>query len=164
MINDIIVVDISQMYVYSSLRNGETEAELLNRAVEANNKDIEAWKNHIKNYPETEAFKEYLKTAEAKKFKVMTWDEYEQGEHNYYINRPLKEITADRFNEMLNILPPKCWTTINGVEMFCMSEMLTGTYTDQFARIGDKYYNKIVNLADRKTWIYNFIENQRRSK
>ena len=84
----------------------------------------------------------------------MTYEEYHAAERAFYIEQPLEEVTAERFYEMLNVLPPRCWITLKGVEMFCMSEMLTGTYTDQYAKAGDKYYTKIVDAKDRSTWIH----------
>ena len=51
------------------------------------------------------------------------------------------------------------WCTVEGVEMFCMSEMWTGTYTTQYAhdhRTG-KYYSKMVDVTDRDTWINTYL-------
>ena len=41
--------------------------------------------------------------------------------------------------------------------MFCTSEMLTGTYTTQYAAYNGKYYSKIVDVTDESTWIYNCL-------
>jgi len=153
----ILVVDMSTMWVYDYLSTGETPEDLLKRAKTSQKQDISTWESHCRNYPDNPTFEEYLAKAKKLFYRVMTHEEFLTAERDFYINRPMEEITAERFNEMLNILPPICWTTIQGVEMFCMSEMLTGTYTDQYARVGDKYFNKIVDIKDRATWIHNFI-------
>lgn len=73
----------------------------------------------------------------------------------------LTEITAERFDEMLNILPPLFWRLtdafdqkINRIpETFCMSEMLTGSLTSQFAALDGRYFERTVDALDRSTWI-----------
>ena len=57
-----------------------------------------------------------------------------------------QEITAERWEDMLNILPPEKWQTVAGVEIFRMSERLTGNITAHFARIGERYFE-----ANRRT-------------
>ena len=71
----------------------------------------------------------------------------------------MKEITEETFEDMLNVLPPIKWCTIDGIEMFCMSEMLTGFYTSQYIhdKGTNKYYHKIVDVTDKATWGHNFI-------
>jgi len=57
---------------------------------------------------------------------------------------PASYTTAEVFNEMLNILPPLSWKrTVDG-ESFKMCEMTSGTVTQIYARIGDRYFT----LAD----------------
>jgi vacuolar-type H+-ATPase subunit H len=153
------VVDTCHISVYS-FSDTRTEAEQkLQDALENNKKDIETWKSHCKNYPDTELFKNYLKEAENKKYEIMTYDEFVQLERNYYLNQPLTEIDKETFDEMLNVLPPLKWCTRHNIEMFCMSEMLTGTYTSQymFNLVTSKYYHKIVDIMDESTWGYNFF-------
>lgn len=157
---NILAVDITHMLVYDFLKEGETEAELLERANNSKQKEIETWGNHCKKYPHKGTiFFEYLNQAEGKEYKIMTFEEYQKAERDYYINRPIQEITEEKFCEMLDVLPPKCWTTIQGIEMFCISEMITGSYTRQYAKtpVGEKYYTKIVDILDKSTWIHNFL-------
>lgn len=158
--NELCVVDTVNFWIFNFASNQEQAEETLSRAIETNKKDIETWENHCKNYPDAEHFKNYLKEAQNKKYQVMTYNEYIQLERNYYINRPLEEITAERFNEMLNVLPPLKWCTKHNVEMFCISEMLTGTYTSQYMYnlVTGKYYHKIVDIKDQSTWGYNFMD------
>ncbi len=139
----------------------EVKAEIENREREsANEYEFETWENHCKNYPDVDSFKAYLKQAQNKKYEIMTFEEFLQKQKDYYINQPLTEITAEKYEEMLNILPPLKWCTIGNIEMFCMSEFLTGAYTSQYLhdKETDKYYHKIVDITDKSTWGYNFIQ------
>jgi len=158
--NELCVVDITTLSIFNFADDQEQAKKVLVKAIENNKKDIEIWGNHCKNYPDTEQFKTYLTQAQNKKYEIMTYKEYVKLERDYYINQPLTEITAERFEEMLNILPPKKWTTKHNIEMFCMSEMLTGTYTSQYMYnlVTNKYYHKIVDITDQSTWGYNFIQ------
>ncbi|MGL5436016.1 MAG: hypothetical protein ACRDBO_11535, partial [Lachnospiraceae bacterium] len=72
--------------------------------------------------------------------------------------QPLKETTEEQFEEALNVLPPLKWCTIDGIEMFCMSEMYTATYTNQYARYEGKYYKKMVDVTDKSTWLNNYLK------
>ncbi len=64
----------------------------------------------------------------------------------YWIREP-REITAEQFLEMLNILPPVGWTHDGAVETFKMSERTSGIVTGIYCRIGDDHYT----LQDRIT-------------
>lgn len=153
---NILAVDIATMSTYDFLHDGETEEQLLNRANANKQKDIDSWTENYKKYP-CEQFEQYLKSAKAKNYKVMTWEEFEKMQRDFYINVPLTEVTEKQFQDALNCLPPLKWCTIDGIEMFCMSEMWTGTYTTQYARIENKYYSKMVDCMNKNTWIYNFL-------
>lgn len=160
MTNELCVVDTVNLYIYNFAANQEQAEETLTRAIEANQDDIKIWKNHCKNYPDAEQFKVYLEEAQNKKYEIMTYGEYVQTQRDYYLNKPLTEITAEQYDDMLNVLPPLKWCTIGNVEMFCMSEMLTGYYTSQYMYnlVNGKYYHKIVDIRDQSTWGYNFME------
>ena len=104
--------------------------------------------------------KYWLKQAKIyrnKKLAVMTLEEFTKKQKDFYINRPLKEITEDDYYEHLDILPPLFWQTINGVNEFCMSEFHTGVFTGQYAKYNGKYYYKLVDAYDKSTWIHNYI-------
>ena len=52
----------------------------------------------------------------------------------------VSEISEERFNDALNVLPPVGWTTRMGVESFRISERIWGNITDIYARLGDRYF------------------------
>jgi hypothetical protein len=156
---NILAADINNMSVYDFLKDGETKEELQNRADTYRKEDIEICNKNRKKYP-CEMYENYYKAALEKEYKVMTWDEFQKARRDFYIDRPLEEVTEDQYNEMLNILPPLKWCTIDGIEMFCISEMYDDVYTNQYARYKDKYYTKLVDIIDQSTWINNYIRKE----
>lgn len=156
---NILAADIKHMSVYDFLKDGETEQELQNRADAYRTEDIKTWDKNRKEYP-CETYENYYKLALEKEYKVMTWDEFQKMQREFYLSDPVKETTEEQFEEMFCVLPPLKWCTIDGVEMFCMSEMLTGTYTNQYARYNEKYYTKLVDITDKSTWINNYIKEE----
>ncbi|OVZ88299.1 hypothetical protein CBW54_09625 [Yersinia kristensenii] len=55
---------------------------------------------------------------------------------------PVSEITAERFNDMLEVLPPLDWhfNEAGGAQSFKMVEMYCGNITDIFAQYGERYF------------------------
>ena len=51
-----------------------------------------------------------------------------------------QEISAERFDEMLCVLPPSGWVRRDGAESFKMSERWSGSITSIFCRIGEKFF------------------------
>ena len=155
----IIEVNTMSLYSYMKEADEETAKSKLTDAYNRKEEDTQTWAKNCELYPNTPAFENYLKEAQNKEYIIMTWDEYEESQKTYWINKPVTEITKENFHEMLNVLPPIKWCTIDNVEMFCMSEFLTGVYTSQYAhdKKNDKYYHKTVSVFDQKTWIHNFL-------
>lgn len=58
------------------------------------------------------------------------------GEQEGYWIQPPTEITHERFDEMLNVLPPNDWCVWLVSESFKISERTSGTVTMIFCRIG----------------------------
>jgi hypothetical protein len=55
--------------------------------------------------------------------------------------RSARAISAERFNDMLNILPPLNWTGIGAsAESFRMSEMIDINLVAIFVRIGEQHF------------------------
>ena len=53
---------------------------------------------------------------------------------------PWKECTEERYQDMLEVLPPQKWERVNGVSIFRMSEYYTSDITRHFAHVGGKYF------------------------
>ena len=68
-----------------------------------------------------------------------------EAEEKAYI-KPWTEITEDQWTDALEVLPPQKWRTVDGVELFRMSEYTTGNITAHYARAGGRYFT-----ANRRT-------------
>lgn len=87
---------------------------------------------------------------------ITTWSVIEVLQDKYeadLINGSLKEIDEERYNEMLEVLPPMNWDTHFGLSSFFMCEFWSGSITDQYAICDGKYYSKRVDYRKRDTWI-----------
>ena len=152
-----VVANVSRLSIYTFC-NETNEKEALNRAIESYKESYDTCMNHAENYPDQfEYWNNQANEYKNVKFEVITYEEYKQKEKEYYLSMPLREITEDKFHDMLNCLPPLKWCTINGTNEFLMSEFWSGNYTDQYARKDGKFYSKLVDAYDQNTWIHNFI-------
>lgn len=89
------------------------------------------------------------------KYELMTFDEFLSRQRAAIMDEPVEETTAEKYEDALCVLPPLHYVTINGVTMFCMGEMLTGTYARQYAKIGNRFYTAVVDVKDKSTWLHN---------
>lgn len=161
---DMVIVQMSSITTYDFLRDGETAAEAAERGNRYYKENLEEIKGILAKY-DTEYWRGRVEAAEkeaAAGCQVMSFDDFLALQKKQLITGELTEVTEEKFNEMLDILPPLHWVTINGVEMFCMSEMYTMTYTTQYAHIKgtDKYYCAMVDARDKSTWIHNILKGQ----
>jgi hypothetical protein len=86
--------------------------------------------------------------------KVMAFDEYYALKRAKLLADPLVEITEEQWMYALEVLPPEQWhTDPQGVNKFLMCEHYTGTFTTQYARWKKRYFSRMVDAADRTTWI-----------
>ena len=53
---------------------------------------------------------------------------------------PVTEIDHDRFDEMLNVLPPSRWVRFAGREHFHICERISGSIVSWCVRIGSRYF------------------------
>jgi len=64
----------------------------------------------------------------------------EQSDRQRYCTGP-QRITQERYEELLNCLPPERWTRGVGYGSFRLSERLTGAIATFCVRIGDSFYS-----------------------
>ena len=87
-------------------------------------------------------------------YQAMTYDAYKASERAFYLGDAPTQITAEKYHEMLEVLPPKCWQQRGDFESFLMIEHWSGPYTHQYASRGDgTYWEKMVDATDRSTWM-----------
>jgi hypothetical protein len=148
--------------IYDFIREGEDEEKALERAFLCCWQESMEEKELAVKYPERSEY--WLERAtehhnEAESAMIATYGEFEEIQQKALASDKAVEISEEKYNEMLNILPPIYYTTHNGFTMFCMREMYTGTYTNQYARDNKtgKYYQAMVDVKNPETWIYNRI-------
>ena len=152
----IIYSDNGEWSVYSFLNESQNEKEELERLKKEHKEELKRYENN-KKY-DLQYWSNRIEKEKNRIYKVTTFEEFEKLEREYYLNKPLKEISEEEYNYALNVLPPLKWCTINGVEEFLMSEFYTGVYTTQYARYNNKYYCKMVDAYDKTTWIHNILK------
>lgn len=67
--------------------------------------------------------------------RIIHFNEYEKIENEKLNNKPLHEITEERFHDLLECLPPLKWSRGCLFESFFMSEAYTGQWRDQVMRV-----------------------------
>ena len=72
--------------------------------------------------------------------RITSLDEYDAEHDKAWTTEPAR-ITAERFEEMLEILPPRQRVRAGAYESFKMIERLSGSITSIFARLGDSYWS-----------------------
>ena len=84
---------------------------------------------------------------------ITTLGEFFELEKKEQLSIPIKEITEEKFYEMLDCLPPLQWETVGKVNQFCMSEFWTGNYTNQYGTYRGHYFIKRVDFEDSSTYL-----------
>jgi hypothetical protein len=73
--------------------------------------------------------------------RMVTWAEHDQLHREAWVT-PWREVTEDEWHDMLEVLPPSDWHTVNGVESFKMIEHLSGDITSVYARYNGGYWSR----------------------
>lgn len=156
---DYVIVDVNGGYssVYDFC-TPETAQEIIDKATAKAIQQCIDYDNLIEKYPDRESYwKSCKKQYEKAQYEMMTFEEYLARQKKTMVSGEISEVTKEDFENALNCLPPIKWCTRNNIEMFCMREMYTGTYTTQYAfnLVNSKYYSAMVDVTDEKTWINN---------
>jgi len=89
-------------------------------------------------------------------YEPMTYTEFERRNRNFWLTDPI-QITEKQWMYALEVLPPDGWVQEPGFNSFLMSERTSGSFTNQYVRYGTgdncTYWEKMVDLADRSTWM-----------
>ena len=159
--NELVIVNVNGGFTNVwTFCDADNALEEIARAQKSAAESVATYESHIVNYPDRKEYWESCKAEyEKARYEVMTFGEFLERQKAAMTGGPVSETTEERFQEMLDVLPPLYWCTIDGVQMFCMREMYTGTYTNQYARIGNKYYTAMVDVTDKKTWIHERLKN-----
>jgi hypothetical protein len=102
---------------------------------------------------EAGAFAATTNSLTGRTYEVVTFEEWQRIERGHWLAGPLREITPERYDDLLNVLPPVAWERRDGVERFCLRELTVGTITMQCAKVGGRCFARNVDVTDRSTWI-----------
>ena len=117
---------------------------------------VDVTNNYIENIYDT---KEQATVACAElnqktnKYNVVDFVEYRKTEKAKWVTGIVREITEDAWWYALEVLPPMRWRSNGIVESFLMSEYMSGPYTEQYYRLDDRHYVKMVDATDSSTEI-----------
>ena len=128
--------------------------------------NLAAWENIKKHWEKVhgstwlEKFKSQgLQTMPEKlqTFKVMSYPDYIAEQNKNFAKKPIIEITAEKYWDLLECLPPVKWCGINtSFEYFFMLEKYSGEWRDQVikCRINNewRYFKKLATIADPVTF------------
>lgn len=88
---------------------------------------------------------------------VMTGHELDEAIAKFndetYLSKKPKEISFDRYMELLEALPPAQYVSTAHFERFNMIERTSGSITLQVIRLGRRYYTLYVDVTDHTTWV-----------
>lgn len=141
---------------YDSKELAESDLERVQKKCLDDASDCE--RNHIEHGYSDRDPNYWLKQSakyklEAESYQVMTWETYKSAEASAILSEPLLEITEERYNYLLEVLPPLKWGNNRGVYSFFMSEFESGNYTQQVAEMSGRYWSKVVDFRKPETWI-----------
>lgn len=155
MYTNFCVVNTKEMYIYD-FTTPEKAEEVIAKAKKKYQEEAEKFEKLGKN---NEYFANMAKRSRNATLEAMTYEEFKKREREHILSIPMYEISEEEFYEMLNVLPPIGWICHKNVEIFCMSEFYTGSYTNQYAHDKNtgKYWAKLVNYTDKSTWIPNLL-------
>lgn len=161
---DLIIMKKATVETFDFLAKNETPEHAIQRAQEYYKKMLDDYKSNLINYPDSAAYwRERIEATEktlTSGFEIVTFSDFLKMKKKYLCNGELTEITKEDFDEHYDMLPPLRWCTYNNVEMFCMCEMYTGTFTTQYAysHVTGKCYCAMVDVTDPETWIDKRLE------
>ncbi len=150
---------MNTIYIYSEPFNGSIQSTMHNGLVDYTGEEVR--NEHINEkgqkiidikFINQLTFEEYnkqkgggLKTATIEEMEII-WKKYEENE----VLTNFTEITAERYDDLLNCLPPKKWHKYKGLEIFFMGECYTSNiYTCCiFHPDTQKYYSALRRITE----------------
>lgn len=158
-----IVFNTQTLQSFDFLKDNEADEQAIARAVAFYTEELNRLKDLAKEFPDNEYWQGRVTETQAildTGFSVLPFETWLDKKNKSYTDIPMQEITAEEYNDQMDILPPMLWCTIDGITMFCMSEMYDGSITSQYARDNatGKYYTKLVDIYDKSTWIHKVLK------
>ena len=158
-----VIFNNQTLQSFDFLKDNEADEKAIARAVAFYTEELNRLNDLADTFPDNEYWQNRITETQAildAGFSVLPYEIWLNKKNKSYTDRPIKEITAEEYNDALDILPPIRWCTIDNITMFCMSEMYDGSITSQYARDNQtgEYYTKLVDIYDQSTWIHKALK------
>ena len=115
-LQELCIVNINSMYVHS-FTTADKAADAIASALANDAEHLPFWDEQYKQTGNPR-YKEIADSYRNADYQVMAFADFLALERKALLSEPLQVITEDKFNEMLNILPPLAWTTHHDVGCF----------------------------------------------
>jgi hypothetical protein len=106
----------------------------------------EAANAHAKHIAETQG-------TPLEHYAPMLLSDYQQTERQFYLNQPLREVTEEKYHEMLEVIPPRYHGMHGGIQSFILGEHWKRPYAEQYASCDGRFFTRMVDTGDESTWI-----------
>lgn len=156
---DKLITNTHGLEVYDGVRPNETDEQALDRARRFYQTSIDRYEEIISKQGngKDNYWLNCLNTEKAKiaSVQIETEKDYFARVRKVYLDPPAKEITEERYEEMLDVLPPCAYTHNGRYSMFYVSEALHFSYHGFYLhdKKTGKYWTKVCDACDRSTWI-----------
>lgn len=161
--NEKWIINVTNVTAWNFTESDEEASRILESAIQYEKESAELCDRHAADYPErADYWRIQAEKHRTAKFEIMSFDKFRAMQREKLLAGEPIEVTAEAWNDALDVLPPAKWTTVDGVEEFCMSERYTASYTTQYAHdhTTGKYFSKMVDMLDPSTWIHNYLRKQ----
>lgn len=154
-----LVTNSYNFSVYSVLRDGESEFDAIVRALDYYSRTIARYEEIIaeQGNGKDDYWLNCLnkEKKEMESLQIETEEAYLARVRKGYLSVPAKEVTEDRYWEMLEVLPPCAFTMNERYAMFYVSEAHYLTYHSFYLhdKATGKYWEKLCDAKDRSTWL-----------
>lgn len=136
----------------------ETADQCLAQAVAYSRESVETCRRNLEGEKDEERiayWKQQIAAYEADSPQIETYGSYKKRERAEMLSGAPKEITEERYEEMLDVLPPCAYTHNGRYSMFYVSEALRFSYHGFYLhdKKTGKYWTKVCDACDRSTWL-----------
>lgn len=155
--NETVVADPNLLQNWDFVPKGEDGHITLEKARQYQANQIRSLEKILKECTNQDYRREWEKQLAVVKnceYLLMSFSEFKAKERDRYLSIPIRQVTEEQFQQALECLPPLHYTRHpDGSTSFCISEMLTGPYTEQYFQCSEGCFRKTVICYDRSTWI-----------
>ena len=154
--NELVIADLNTLNVFKFVdadSNGQKELLQAQEYLENQAKSLKALIADCRRPDFRKQWEESLQTIQKTEYRIVPIKDFYAAERKKMLSDPLKRITEEQYWDALEVLPPLHHERLDGCERFCMREFYTNTYTTQYFHSKEGWFCRMVDFADRSTWI-----------